>query len=269
MKQEWLYLPICLLQVTCPVTASAGTWCQMKTLQFSWTGWSCTRRWINRWPTTSSAPPTTPTWQAASLEGSPRWRCTDRCCCLDAGTVYTCHSLLGCGGTKPQIMTLFYRFCCIVASYYVLCAVCQMCGTGLLGWQRRRPGTHHHSRQGHVHRHPVQGDHTHTKVLLFTVFNPILSCRFIENESNVHNKVYLGCRRGLSATLCWQCDIAGTKTSSVLSSASSFFFISYYEVVMLYLLPSSNRMSSKPSRRQRSSRRTILLFCPSKTTAGA
>lgn len=57
-------------QVTCPVTGSAGTWCQMKMLQFSWTGWSCTRKWTSRWPTTSSAPPTTLTWQGDSLEGS-------------------------------------------------------------------------------------------------------------------------------------------------------------------------------------------------------
>lgn len=32
-----------------------------------------------------------------------------------------------------------------------------MCGAGLLGRQRRGPGAHHYSWQGHVHRHPVQG----------------------------------------------------------------------------------------------------------------
>ncbi|GFR09230.1 1-phosphatidylinositol 4,5-bisphosphate phosphodiesterase beta-4 [Trichonephila clavata] len=35
----------------------------------------------------------------------------------------------------------------------------QMRGAGLLGRQRRRRGTHHHPREGHVHRYPLQGCH--------------------------------------------------------------------------------------------------------------
>ena len=31
-------------------------------------------------------------------------------------------------------------------------------GAGLLGWAGRGPGAHHHPRQGHVHRHQLQGD---------------------------------------------------------------------------------------------------------------
>lgn len=35
-----------------------------------------------------------------------------------------------------------------------------MRGAGLLGWERRGPGAHNYTRQGYVHRHPVQGEHT-------------------------------------------------------------------------------------------------------------
>lgn len=38
-----------------------------------------------------------------------------------------------------------------------------MCGAGLLGWKRGGSGAHHHSWQGHVHRHPVQGESMHTQ----------------------------------------------------------------------------------------------------------
>lgn len=37
---------------------------------------------------------------------------------------------------------------------------------GLLGWKRRGPGAHYHSRQGYVHRHPVQGEHTFTATII-------------------------------------------------------------------------------------------------------
>lgn len=49
--------------------------------------------------------------------------------------------------------------------YYnaVCCPSCQMCGAGLLGWKRGGSGAHHHSWQGHVHRHPVQGESMHTQ----------------------------------------------------------------------------------------------------------
>ncbi len=50
----------------------------------------------------------------------------------------------------------------INANYMRIISSGQMCGAGLLGWERRGPGAHHHSWKGHVHRHPVQGEHTHT-----------------------------------------------------------------------------------------------------------
>lgn len=56
-----------------------------------------------------------------------------------------------------------------VKLYSVCFPTGQMCGAGLLGWERRGPGAHHHSWQGHVHRHPVQGEHTHTHEDSFAV----------------------------------------------------------------------------------------------------
>jgi len=51
-----------------------------------------------------------------------------------------------------------------------LCVIHQMCGAGLLGWQKRGPGTHHYSWQGHVHGHPVQGERTHNRKVHAALF---------------------------------------------------------------------------------------------------
>ncbi|GFY66746.1 phosphoinositide phospholipase C [Trichonephila inaurata madagascariensis] len=95
-----------------------------------WTDWISTWRWTSRWPTTTSTLPTTPTSREDSSEASRPSRCTDKCCWPVAD---------------------FYESSVL----YVF----QMRGAGLLGRQGRRRGTHHHPREGHVHRYPLQGDH--------------------------------------------------------------------------------------------------------------
>lgn len=49
----------------------------------------------------------------------------------------------------------------------------QMCGAGLLGWKRRGPGAHYHSREGYVHRHPVQGENTFTATITKKTFSQL------------------------------------------------------------------------------------------------
>lgn len=86
---------------------------------------------------------------------------------------------------------------------------CQMCGARLLGRERRGPGAHHHSRQSHVHRHPVQGEHVAAECC----------------GGSVDNFIVCACPLVLTLSECNQCGFPSLYAQiSCLSQAQSFVF---------------------------------------------
>lgn len=131
---------------------------------------------------------------------------------------------------------------------------CQMCGAGLLGWERRWPGAHYHSWQGHVHRHPVQGEHTHTEQDSITTVSRVFFWLI------QYYCMWSVCPLVLQLQYCIYCGFFPFCFSC--NSSSCFIFFSHFSS------SSSIRMLSKLSRRQHSSLQSTLLFCPLKTIAG-
>lgn len=127
----------------------------------------------------------------------------------------------------------------------------QMCGTRLLGWEGRGPGTHHHSWQGHVHGHPVQGKHTHKDSVAAAFQRPVFG--FLN----------------MMVSTCCPLLVCYYYTCCYLSySKFIIFFLHFHFVICYFSFLSSNRMSSKPLRRQRLLLQTFQLFYPLKTIAG-
>lgn len=122
-----------------------------------------------------------------------------------------------------------------------------MCGAGLLGWERRGPGTHHYSWQSHVHRYPVQGECTQQSTT---------GCSLHCNSCRSLSQFYL---------IMFKCPLV-LRLWYYISSCSRFTFLSS---ILFFSSPFfHHRTSSKLSRRLHLSHQTTLLFCPLKIIAG-
>lgn len=72
-------------QVSFLLKASWISWWVQRHRWLFWTGWPSGRTWPNPYPTTSSSPPTTRTWQVAALTPAPRFSLINRLQVTDDG----------------------------------------------------------------------------------------------------------------------------------------------------------------------------------------